>query len=166
MIEEQPGPVHLRPARPGDAAGLGACHVACWREAYAHLLSPAFLAALDVEDHTQRWQRGLNTPGEHVLLVAVAGDQVVGFAMAGPSPDDPPVRHWALRALYLRAAQHGTGVGQALLNAAIGDRPCAVWVAEDNPRARAFYARNGFRPDGARLIDPRMEDLAEIRLLR
>lgn len=40
------------------------------------------------------------------------------------------------------------------------------WTAEDNPRARAFYARNGFTPDGARKVEPSWEDLAEVRLVR
>jgi len=39
-------------------------------------------------------------------------------------------------------------------------------MAQDNPRARAFYARNGFTPDGARKVEPSWEDLTEVRLVR
>jgi hypothetical protein len=32
----------------------------------------------------------------------------------------------------------------------IGDAPAYLWSAEDNPRAQAFYLRNGFGDDGTR----------------
>ena len=38
---------------------------------------------------------------------------------------------------------------QLLLDAAIGNGGAHLWIAEDNPRAFAFYLRNGFVPDGA-----------------
>lgn len=50
--------------------------------------------------------------------------------------------------------------------AAIGSEPATLWVAEDNPRARGFYARNGFTPDGTRKVDEAADDLAEIRMVR
>lgn len=50
--------------------------------------------------------------------------------------------------LYVLESAHGTGVGQMLLDAALRDRPASLSVAADNPRAHAFYRRNGFRPDG------------------
>lgn len=37
----------VRAAVPQDVEVIAACHIACWREAYTHLLSPEFLAALD-----------------------------------------------------------------------------------------------------------------------
>ena len=53
-----------------------------------------------------------------------------------------------LEKLYSRPAALGTGVGQALLDAAIGDAPAYLWLVDGNARAAAFYRRNGFRPDG------------------
>lgn len=43
--------------------------------------------------------------------------------------------------------------------------PAQLWVAEEKPRARRFYERNGFTPDGARFVDETL-DLAEARLVR
>jgi GNAT superfamily N-acetyltransferase len=90
----------------------------------------------------------------------------VGFAQAVPSRDDPPVRSLELATLYLRAAQHGSGLGQALLDAAVGDRPTSLWVVEANARARRFYERNGFTADGAREVLESWEGLVEVRLVR
>ena len=39
-------------------------------------------------------------------------------------------------------------LGQRLLDAALGDEPATLRVFRDNARARRFYARNGFVPDG------------------
>lgn len=156
----------VRAAVPEDASALGDLHVNCWREAYAHVLSPAFLAALDVQQRRQQWVRRLATPDLGHVLVAVVDEQVVGIAWTAPSRDDPPVRERELVGLYVRAAHHGTGVGQTLLDAALDDQPASLWMAEENPRALAFYTRNGFTPDGAHKIEPLWEDLAEVRLVR
>jgi RimJ/RimL family protein N-acetyltransferase len=39
-------------------------------------------------------------------------------------------------------------------------------VAEDNPRAHAFYRRNGFAPDGTRQIADTLEGMATVRMIR
>ena len=45
-------------------------------------------------------------------------------------------------------------MAQRLYDEAVGGRDAYLWVLRDNARARAFYARNGFVPDGAAKIDP------------
>lgn len=153
----------VRPSAPADAAGIAAVHVASWREAYAHLLSQAFLDGIDLDARTRMWQGILDRDPSRVHVADVDGT-VVGFS-AVRRPDDGP-RELELALIYLLAAHHGSGLGQALLDAAIGDAPAFVWVAEDNPRARAFYARNGFRPDGERNVVEAWEQMAEVRLVR
>lgn len=154
----------IRRPTPDDAGALAACHVACWREAYADVLSAELLAALDVDARTQSWGRALaNTEG---YAVAEVDGDVVGFAGVRSSTDDPAPRERELWGLYLRAAHHGRGSGQALLDAVLGDDPASLWVAEKNPRAHAFYRRNGFTPDGVRTTVPAWENLTIVRLLR
>jgi GNAT superfamily N-acetyltransferase len=156
----------VRPATAEDAAGTGCCHLACWRETYAGLVSPAFFAGRDPDRFTANWARLLAGPGTPTVQVAEVDGEVVGFAQAATSRDDPPVRPLELTMLYLRAAQHGSGLGQALLDAVLADQPASLWVAERNPRARRFYQRNGFVPDGAREVLASWEGLVEIRLVR
>jgi RimJ/RimL family protein N-acetyltransferase len=53
------------------------------------------------------------------------------------------------------------------MRAAIGDGPAYLWVVEDNPRALAFYLKQGFRPDGKRnRLPPEWEELPEFRMVR
>lgn len=157
---------HVRPAVPADAADVAACHVASWREAYPHLLSAPFLAALDVDARRRRWQSHLESDHVTEFHVGLVGGDVVGFAVAGPGWDDPPVRDLALGSLYVRESHHGSGLGQALLDAAISERPCSLWVAVGQPRAIAFYTRNGFVPDGARRVEKDWENLEIMRMVR
>jgi ribosomal protein S18 acetylase RimI-like enzyme len=154
----------VRPATVDDADGIGAVHLASWKETYRGLLSPEFFAAREESRFQANWRRMLGE-GLDVVVAEVDG-RVVGFAQSGPSRDEPPVRPLELMTIYLLAAQHGSGLGQALLDAAVGDRPASLWVAEENPRAIAFYRRNGFVPDGARQVLASWEDLAEVRLVR
>lgn len=159
-------PAGVRPATPDDAAAIGACHLACWRETYGGLLSPDFFASRDPDRFAANWARLLQDPQGPSVVVAEVDDDVIGFAATQPSGDDPPVRPEELKVIYLRTAQHGSGLGQALLDAVLGDRPASLWVAEQNPRAIAFYRRNGFSPDDARQLLDSWEGIAEIRLVR
>src|SRR5215212_7836651 len=59
----------------------------------------------------------------------------------------------------------GTGVGQRLLDMSVGERDAFLWVFRDNARARSFYLRNGFRPDGAERVEPFFGPM-EIRMVR
>lgn len=47
------------------------------------------------------------------------------------------------------ARRYGSGAGQLLLDAAVGDGGAYLWIADENPRALAFYRRTGFVQDGA-----------------
>ncbi|WP_253182714.1 GNAT family N-acetyltransferase [Arthrobacter sp. SW1] len=92
---------------------------------------------------------------------------LVGMALAAASNDDDAPCGLELQLIYALRRVHGTGVGQALLDAVIGKEAAYLWVLEDNPRAQAFYRRNGFVPDGKREILPEeWERLPEIRMVR
>jgi len=57
-------------------------------------------------------------------------------------------------------------VGQALLDHVLGDSPAMLWVAAQNPRAIAFYRRNGFEFDGVEKVDPVAPLITDARMLR
>lgn len=161
----------LRAAAPGDAASVARVQVQAWHEAYTGRMPSSVLDSLDVAEQTRRWERVIagefESPGSGVWVACVDGE-VVGFASTGASldPDAVPGRP-QLYALYLLAVHHGSGAGQALLDAAIGDAAASLWILHDNPRARAFYVRNGFAPDGAVQDDTSWgEPIREVRLVR
>ena len=66
--------------------------------------------------------------------------------------------------LYVYAAHHGTGAGPGLLGAVLDpDESAALWVADPNPRAQAFYRKHGFAADGAAQVEG---GVREIRMVR
>jgi ribosomal protein S18 acetylase RimI-like enzyme len=156
--------ISVRPAVPDDAERIADIRTTGWRETYAHLLSAEFLARSTSNPDRIRTSIESGTP---VVVAELDGD-VVGFACASTPLDgevDPP-RDLQLWFIYQYARAHGSGTGQLLLDAALGDRPAYLWVAEGNPRAIAFYRRNGFTPDGTHKTAPEWENLAEIRMVR
>lgn len=119
-------------------------HVRTWQAAYRGVVPDSELDNLSVEARTAMWERGIPRGGVWVGLV---DDEVVGFAAVGPAREPDAVLE--LYAIYVLPSAWGTGVGFELATAAVGDEPDAVvWVLDENPRARRFYERFGFRADG------------------
>lgn len=140
--------IHVRAAERDDARGIAIVHVQAWREAYAGQLPADALAALAVEPRVPRWAAIIEDNVTDVY-VAEAGEDIVGWATSSDGRDhDRPVTR-ELEGIYLLQAVHGSGAGQRLLDAAIGDHPAYLWMLKENPRAEAFYRRNGFERDGA-----------------
>lgn len=130
-----------------DAAAIARVHLQAWRESYAHLLPPAALAGLQQGPREAKWRDIITISGSDVW-VACAGTELIGWASAGAGRDDDGPRPRELEGIYVLASTYGSGAGQLLLDAAVGDGGAYLWIADDNPRAFAFYLRNGFVPDG------------------
>jgi GNAT superfamily N-acetyltransferase len=142
-------------ATPEDAEAVLAVKDASWREAYAHFLPAAFLEGGlgDSPARTEGWRRSLSPQSPARFALVRSRGRVVGFAGAGPARDDDAPAAEELYTVYVLAELHGTGAGQAVVERVLADRPASVWVFEDNPRARGFYGKLGFVPDGARHLD-------------
>ncbi len=144
--------VRISPARVEDAEQLADLHLDVWEEAYAGLMP----ASVFTERRRRRDERvaswsGIIAAGSSDNLLAWSPEgALLGFSSTGGGrdPDEglPPLE---LMALYVRASSYGTGVGHALLEAAIGDSPTYLWVLDGNVRAIGFYERHGFAFDGA-----------------
>ncbi|MCF3120510.1 GNAT family N-acetyltransferase [Streptomyces arenae] len=144
-----------------DCASVAELRVLGWQSAYAGLMPQPFLDALGVEE-SAAWQRErfARSPGRTVDLVAEREGRAVGWVSFGPSRDtDVPPGEAELYALYAHPEHYSTGVGRALVQecvarcAAAGHGRLRLWVVEGNTRARRFYDRAGFTPDGARAPD-------------
>jgi GNAT superfamily N-acetyltransferase len=142
-------------------------HVRCWRETYRGLMTDAVLDDPDLPSARERfWTAALTDERyrENRTAVAERDGELIGLAMSGPPLDDDATWARQLYVLYVLAAHHGTGAGAALLEAVVdpGDS-AALWVADPNPRAQAFYRTHGFAPDGASQIG---FGVREIRMVR
>ena len=142
-------------------------HVRCWQETYRGLMSDAVLDDPGLLGARERfWTAVLTDERWSANRVAVAerDGEVVGLAMSGPPLDAGAVEARQLYVLYVRAADHGTGAGPALLGAVLDpEESVALWVADPNPRAQAFYRKHGFVADGAAQVEG---GVREIRMVR
>jgi ribosomal protein S18 acetylase RimI-like enzyme len=173
------GPVadaSARIARPNDAAAVGMVQAAVWRESFGTVLPPEVVERFDPANFARVWRGSLNTPPSprHLLLVACAGEQVVGFAAVGPSIDqDATETSGEVLALGVHPDARRSGHGSRLLNAAVdtlrgkGFESMSVWLLARDEDTRAFLTGAGLAPDGAyrdRVIDPDGHLAREVRL--
>lgn len=141
------GVVEVRPAVVSDAEAVAGIHVKAWQETYRHLVDTTLLDALSPADRVERWREIILTSAEDAWIAQLDG-VTVAWATASDRDVAKEPRSRELNGMYALASVQGSGVGQALLDAAIGQAEAYLWVAADNPRAHAFYRRNSFAPDG------------------
>lgn len=149
-LEPDPGStpqITIRRAEPEDFEAL-------WRtmkdaQAYSGLLQLPYPSR-------DMWRRRLAQHGEtDFVLLACAGDEVVGNASLHPTGTSPRRAHAMKLGLAVRRDWHGRGVGKALLGALcdLADNWLNVFRVEltvftDNERAIALYRKFGFEVEG------------------
>ncbi|MGM0697948.1 MAG: N-acetyltransferase family protein [Actinomycetota bacterium] len=161
--------LEVRPAVIADVAGMARVHVDTWSETYRGIMPDELLDAPDLIDRRrQMWTQILDeaAPSKYTCAVAESDGRIVGIAMCGPPETDGSVEDRHLYVLYAYRAMHGTGVGQDLFDAVIDPSvTTALWVADPNPRAQAFYSKNGFVPDSTIKTDE-YDGVREVRMVR
>lgn len=157
----------VRPARVADVPGMARMLVASWRETYRGVMPDRVLDDPGLVEARERfWTAALvdEQYRENRVALAERDGIVIGVAMAGPPEVPTPEWNSHLYVLYVLAAEHGGGAGGALLDAVIDDgESVALWVADPNPRAQAFYRKHGFHADGAVQY---VEGVRSIRMVR
>lgn len=92
--------------------------------------------------------------GRSVYAIAITDGKIIGSCTIHTSGDKPRIRHRAELAIAVRKEFWGTGVAQHLLEFSLaeardrGITKINLEVRADNERAKTFYRRNGFLPEG------------------
>lgn len=159
--------VTVRSAVLDDVPAMARVIVQSWQETYRGVMrdevldDPGFVAR---REHF--WTAALTDERYAANRVAVAerDGAIIGVAMSGPPLDDVAPAEVQLYILYVLADHHGSGAGQLLLDAVVPPGTDAyLWVADPNPRAQAFYRKQGFVADGATQVD---DGVLDIRMTR
>jgi RimJ/RimL family protein N-acetyltransferase len=148
----------LRRATGADAPAVAAVHIQSWQVAYRGIVPDAYLDGLDVAARAARYDFDTTALGAPETWIAVDGDDIFGFVTVSPSRDEELLGLGEVRAIYVAPDRWRSGAGSALLaqaEALLRDaefNDAYLWVLEDNSRARRFYERAGWAPDGARKV--------------
>jgi GNAT superfamily N-acetyltransferase len=155
--------VTVRRARPADAHAVADVHVRTWQAAYGHAFPQEVLDELSVDEREIRWRENLERG--YVVWVAESDGRIVGFAAAGPSRTEQDAGE--LYAIYVLPESWGSDAARELMSAAQewfaqeGYATAMLWVLADNPRARRFYEREGWRAEQTRIDTVRGVEVEE-----
>ena len=188
--------VVIRSASTADAAQIAVVMRDSWFAAYDGIIAPAIIDRATAPDGGARVRQSFRMRPWQRMIAAVArqpgraqadpaAPDIIGYASFGPERDvlDMP---WPypltsagsggkaaeLYALYVHPAWWSTGTGRALMDQVLAKVRAAgygcitLWVLEANARARRFYQRAGFIPDGARHVLDDLGGVTEIRYWR
>jgi GNAT superfamily N-acetyltransferase len=161
--------VVVRPATLADAAEIAAVHVESWHTTYRGIFPQVAIDAQTIERRLALWTHALQMlSGARNLVVALRGNEVVGFASFGPlRTDGPPIEgEGELNAIYLRENAQRAGIGRQLFNAGArwlgqaGFNAMRCKVVRGNP-ASGFYLHLGgqlvatatFELEGTELVE-------------
>jgi GNAT superfamily N-acetyltransferase len=187
--------VVIRSASAADALPVAMVRREAWFAAYDGVIARETIDRVTVPDDGARVRQTFRVRPWQRMVVAVAGPEetappppvpgIVGYASFGPETDvtGAPWPHpmtaagaggsvAELYALYVCPSWWSTGTGRALLERVLartsraGYRSITLWVLRENLRARRFYERAGFAPDGASHILEGLGGVAEVRYRR
>ena len=147
--------MEIRRARLEDAAAIAEVHVRTWQAAYEHVFGAERLAGIDRAGR-EGLARRFATDSEYDAFVADQDGRIVGFVACGVAEESgKPGKQRELFAIYVVPESWGSTAASGLMHAALdamrarGAPGAILWVLDDNPRARRFYEREGWHPDGS-----------------
>ena len=152
----------VRPAQSGDARAIARLQ----REAWRSLMGQDALDAQGITEEAlaAQWEATLASPRPDgtALLVALHGNTIVGFALAGPdeagvpsapeaSPGEAAVAATQVYELTVDKNFRRSGHASRLLSAVadLTSGQLRVWVGVDDEERQRFYTSAGFAPSGA-----------------
>ncbi|MEL6781147.1 MAG: N-acetyltransferase [Pseudomonadota bacterium] len=143
----------IRPASETDLNALEALSRRTFIEAFGALYSADNLNEFLRAYHTEELYGQALADRDRILLVVERCDTLIGYCLCTPldlPAPAPPAGSMELKRIYLDSAAQGQGIGQALLDEALGHpamrQAPAIFISvfSGNPGAQRFYARNGF----------------------
>lgn len=160
-----------RPAKITDAAALAKILCDSWRSAYKSILTPEELERnTDLEARTTMFEK-IQQSGNGNIMLAYSNGNPCGMVSFGKSRNAELSDCAEIVAIYAAENYWGKGIGSQLMEIALseikkqGYKSVLLWTFEANARARRFYEKHGFAPDGA-VKDSGFGDAKEVRYRR
>lgn len=147
--------INYRTATTADAGALAELGARTFTHTFGHLYQPADLEIFLQNHSTDNWVKELNDPAFEIRVAEHDG-AMVGYVKLGPPhlPFEPRGEAAELRQLYVIEEMKGQGIAHALIGWVIERARdlradyLYLSVFTDNHRARRFYEKYGFEPEG------------------
>ena len=140
----------IRKALPDDAYDYTECFISCFQSAYKRIVPDEYLNNMLIEKEQlfEKHKRALADPGDCEYYCVMYSEKITGFLVINKKHTE---KIWAI---YLLEDFRSKGLGKEVLNFAVNElksvenEEIALWVFEENIRARKFYEKNNFSFDG------------------
>ena len=141
---------------PDAAPSIASMRSSDWRDVRRIYLEGIASGNATFETRTPSWRKWNAQHRREARLVARRGSRVVGWAALTPASSRAVYSGVAEVSVYVADAEHGRGIGRALLEALIGESEAVgVWTLQagvfpENEASLALHRRCGFRIVGIR----------------
>ena len=169
-------PDSCRLALPAEAETIAAIQRRSWQQLFPPDVATQILSHVDLATMTQSWESAIMRPPLATMrvLVAVANNRPVGFAVMGPSDDDDAnqAADGLVVEFIIDPPAQRQGHGSRLLNAvadtlrADGFTRGTWWVRSTDDPLRRFAESAGWGPDGAYRTVSTEDEAASVKMLR
>jgi GNAT superfamily N-acetyltransferase len=161
--------IRIEKATLADADVAGRISSASWKSAYKGIVPDWFLAGITPSVRAERFRTVLaEKPDVEFFLISV--DTIpAGILNQHPCGDGNAAICGEVGVFYFLPDCRGCGCAAPAMEFALcrlrerGFSSVALWVLEDNARARRFYEKCGFSPDGAKKTVNLGKELTEVR---
>ncbi len=164
--------VSFRRATLDDADAMGRIGALSWQTAYRGIVPDDVLDNITPDARAQRFRQGYQAYPQAKYWLVLADGVEAGMIIAHPCRDDDARDCGEIGAIYFLPENWRQGLGSAAMAHALqalremGFGQVVLWVLEQNSRARRFYEKQGFTPDGAAKTLHIGRDLVEVRYRR
>jgi ribosomal protein S18 acetylase RimI-like enzyme len=147
--------IEIRKAEINDAPVLAKVHVDSWRVTYKGIIPESHYEIFTYQNKELTWSERLSKQTEEIYI-AEEDRQPVGILSIGPGRDEDLDQNIAgeIKTIYILPEHWRHGIGTILVKKAEkefrnhGYKEIMVWVLAENTRARIFYEKRGYEPDG------------------
>lgn len=144
--------INVRTAYPDDAQILSYIMKKSWRKAFSHIIAPDMMKKCgQIENERAQMLYRVLADKSHDAVLCEKDGSPCGMIVYKNRPSDV----CEIVAVHSVPDSWGTGCGRAMMDAVIErikKKNCSyafLWVFCKNRRARSFYEKCGFVPDGA-----------------
>ena len=142
--------VRIRSAAVDDAKRIAQIHCASWRDAYANVLDPVFLAGPIEQDRRAVWKERLSFPTQKQVVLVAETPRAELAAFLCLFLDRDACWGSLMDNLHVAPDLRGRRIGEQLMRvsaetvcSSAANRSLYLWVLEDNQAGRRFYERLG-----------------------